>query len=419
MTEIEKIEERGSNHRPVLVGLIATFIQWRRFIFWCVVASFVCSVLVAFLIRPKFRSTASVLPAEKTDLFGSMEGISSLVKTFSPSKGLAALAGNSELDRYMAILKSNRVLADVITKFDLVHVYDITSYPIEQTTKELLSNVDFTAEAEGDLTIDVYDTDPKRAADMANFFVEELNRTNSELQVLNARANRVFIDNRYQKNLSDLAAAEDSLKRFQKRFGVIAMPEQTEASIKAGAELAAQLAMKEVELGVQERTQSPEHPSVVATRTEVEELRKKIAQMNSRGEGPAGEMKFIVPFASIPDLGAEYLRRYREVETQYKILQFLTPLVEQAKVEEQRQTPSVLVLDRAFPAERKSKPKRLWIVLSGTLIGLLGAFGWVGATSRWEQARRLNTPIYQAVSGLSRVISSDMHSLGSRQPKNV
>jgi hypothetical protein len=34
-------------------------------------------------------------------------------------------------------------------------------------------------------------------------------------------------------------------------------------------------------------------------------------------------------------------------------------LYEQAKVEEKRQTPSVLVLDKAGPAERKAKPKVL------------------------------------------------------------
>jgi tyrosine-protein kinase Etk/Wzc len=292
-----------------------------------------------------------------------------LMKSFSPVRALSSLTGNSELDRYLAILKSKTVLNAVIQKFDLVQVYDITSYPEEKTTKELLSNVDFSAETEGNLTVTVYDKDPQRAADMANFFVEMLNKVNAQLQVQNAKANKGFIEQRYNKNLRDLAAAEDSMKVFQKRFGVIAMPEQTEASIKASAEIAAQLALKEVEENVLRRSQTADHPSVLALQMEIEGLQGKLREMSSGSMARSGEISVFVPLSKVPDLGSEYLRRYREVEIQYKILQFITPLFEQAKVEEKRQTPSVIVLDVASPAERKAKPK----VALYALIALMGS----------------------------------------------
>lgn len=89
-------------------------------------------------------------------------------------------------------------------------------------------------------------------------------------------------------------------------------------------------------------------------------------------------MKVFVPFSRVPDLGVEYVRRFRDVEIQYKILQFITPLYEQAKVEERRQTPSVIVLDKAYPAERKAKPKAsLWSGLAfigSLLLSLVGVF---------------------------------------------
>jgi uncharacterized protein involved in exopolysaccharide biosynthesis len=396
--------------------ILDTIAEWRRFIFFCALLSIVISTIFAFLMTPKYKAIASVLPAEKADLFGSMEGVSSLVKTFSPSRGLAALAGNTELDRYMAILKSNRVLTNVINKFDLVRVYDVTSYPMENTMKELISNVEFDAESEGNLTIVVFDADPQRAANMANFFVEELNRTNSELQVANAKANRIFIEARYYKNLKELASAEDSLKAFQKYYGVIAMPEQTEATVKAAAELDAQIAMKEVQLSVLERTVTPDHPSVISTKIEIDELRKKIHQMNyPKGNPSSSEMKSLVPMSSIPELGAEYMRRYREVEMQYKILQFITPLFEQAKVEEQRQTPSVLVLDQAFPAERKSKPKRLLIILGGLFVGLLGSIAYVGTVNRWRHEKDADSPLYKAAQRTILNVSADIRALLRRK----
>jgi uncharacterized protein involved in exopolysaccharide biosynthesis len=237
--------------------------------------------------------------------------------------------------------------------------------------KELLDNVDFTVETEGNLNITVYDKDPQRAADMANYFVEMLNTKNTELQVQNAHGNRQFIEERYKKNISDLAAAEDSLKAFQKKYGVIALPEQIEASIKAAAEITGQLAIKEVQASVLRRTQSIDNPSVIATQIEIDEFRNKLSQMNSGIHQSKSEMNVFVPFSKIPDLGGEYIRRFRDVEIQYKILQFITPLYEQAKVEERRQTPSVLILDKAGPAERKAKPKISLYALIALIVSLL------------------------------------------------
>lgn len=103
----------------------------------------------------------------------------------------------------------------------------------------------------------------------------------------NAKGNREFIEERYKKNQTDLVAAEDSLRAFQKRSGIIAMPEQTEASIKAAAEITAQLAFKVVQIGVLRKTQSYDNPEVMAAQIEVEELKNKISQMNSAGSRAA------------------------------------------------------------------------------------------------------------------------------------
>ena len=352
----EKKDATISNGSTIM-DFIAVVTRYRKFISRFIVICTLGTMLVTIVLPKWYKSVASVFPAEKADLFGGLEGIASLAKSFSPSKALSSLSGNSETDRYIAILKSNTVLMAVIQKFNLVQVYDITDYPIEKSIKELLSNVDFKVEDEGYITIAVYDKNPQRAADMANFFIEMLNKTNTELQGQNARGNRLFIEERYKKNLVDLSNAEDSLKAFQKKYGVVALPEQTEASVKALAEISGQLALKEVQASVLRRTQSADNPTVVATQIEIDELRNKLSQMN-RGTGmQQSEMKVFVPFSKMPDLGGEYVRWYRDVEIQYKILQFITPLFEQAKVEEQRQTPSVIVLDKAIPAERKAKPK--------------------------------------------------------------
>jgi uncharacterized protein involved in exopolysaccharide biosynthesis len=360
-----------------LFDIFGIIVEWRRFIVWFVLLCTMITGVVTFFLPKWYRSTASVFPADQTDLFSGLDGMSNLVKSFSSSKKLSSLGGPTEVDRYVAILRSNTVLLAVIDSFDLVNVYGFSDspYKIEKATKELSANSEIEIQDEGSLTISVFDKDPQRAANIANCYVGLLNLINSKLKVQNARGNRVFIEQRYNKNREDIRHAEEAMRSFQMKYGVIAMPEQTEASIKAGAEAAARLAGKEIELAVLKRELSVDHPNVKAAEIEVDELRKKIREMNTGLSGNSDNMNILVPFKQTPELGIQYIRLFREVEIQYKILQFITPLFEQAKVEEQRGTPSVVVLDRAVPAERKAKPRlSLYALMAFVISSLISLF---------------------------------------------
>lgn len=399
MEEIKQ-EDRTITLGSTVLDFLSILTKYRRFLVWFILGITFITTLIAFVSPKWYKATASVFPAEQTDLFSSMDGISSLVKTFAPGKKLGSLTGPSETDRYIAILKSSTVLNEVIKKFDLVNVYEITSYPVEKTTKELLSNVAFEIQDEGNLTVSVFDKSPQRAADMANYFVELLNKTNSELHAQNARGNREFIEQRYNQNLTDIKNSEEALKSFQKKFGVIAMPEQIEASIKAGADIFSKLSAKEVELSIMKRTLSEESPLVESAKIEIQELQKKIDEMNSGTTTNDEQMKILIPFKQAPELGSEYLRLYRDLEIQYKILQFITPLYEQAKVEERRSTPSVIVLDQAGVPERKAKPKVSLYALLAFVISTLISLFFVFIKEAIEQIEKTNPARYKNIANI-------------------
>lgn len=390
-----------------LLDFFGVIAKWRKLIVRTIVISTLLVVAIA-LVSPKwYKATATVFPAEKADMFAGLEGLSSIVRNFSPSRSLSALTGTSEMDRYLAILNSETALMKVIGRFDLTKVYDITSYPHEKTIKELLSNVNFEVAEEGHLQITVYDKDPQRAADMANYFVQVLNDINSELQVQNARANRQFIETRYKKNLIDLRSAEDSLKTFQQKYGVVALPEQLEASIKAMAEIYGKMEVQDVELNVLRQTLASGHPSIKSAEIEQAALREKIRSLNT-GTDSKNDVKVLIPFRQAPDLGTAYIRLFREVEIQYKILQFVGPLYEQAKVEEQRATPSVIVLDTASVPERKAKPK---VALYGLLALLGSAVAALSVVFAIEAARKVKAVDPDQVKTLWSTVRSDWFGL--------
>jgi hypothetical protein len=118
------------------------------------------------------------------------------------------------------------------------------------------------------------------------------------------------------------------------------------------------------------RTYGEDSPLTMKAEISVEEMKKKIEMINA-GQGLSEDgVNLLIPFKKAPGLGYKYFKIYRDLEIQYKILEFVQPMYEQAKVEEVRNTPSVLVLDHAGPPERKAKPKgTIYFVIS--LLGSL------------------------------------------------
>ena len=370
----EQSEKTTSNNS--LVEFITITVRFRLFLFCFVFLITVGFTLYALLAPKWYKATASVLPAENTDYLSlsALSGLSSLAKNFSSSKGLAsALSGNTEFDRYLAILKSSTMTDDVITKFNLRKEYDLEDAYYEQVVKAFNSNLDMEVQDEGNLTIDFYDKDPQRAAEIANYMITRLNDINTNLSVTNAKANREFIEKRYRENVADINRLEDDMKAFQIKYGVIAVPEQIEATVKAMALVYAELTQKEIEYNVLKRQFGDNNPLTSTAKIQAEELRK---QINSQNAGKIGDdTKLLIPFKQAPELSNKYLKIYRDLEIQYKILEFVQPLYEQAKVEEVKNSPSVLVLDKAAPPDRKAKPKgTLYALIAFVSSSILGYF---------------------------------------------
>ena len=120
------------------IEFLTITVRYRWFLFLFVFIITVSATTYSLLAPKWFKSTSSVLPAENTDFMSAFSGLSALAKSFSPSKGLAALAGNTEFDRYMAILKSSTMIDGVISKFDLRNEYDLDSAYYEKVNLSII-----------------------------------------------------------------------------------------------------------------------------------------------------------------------------------------------------------------------------------------------------------------------------------------
>lgn len=311
------------------------------------------TVVIISLFLPKwYKATASVLPSQDDDMLSNLGGGSLLMKSLG-ALPFSKLGGKKSFD-YMAILNSRSAMELVVQQFDLLHEYNIKNGSMENAVKELRSNVEYTLKDDGSILIDVFDKDSHRAANMANYFVDVLNQISVSLNGQHNKSNREFIGKRVEDTKSELRNAEDNLKSFQEKNSSIVIPTQAENAIKAIAELYANKAKYEVAIAVMERSMGNNSPELKQMRIELEELDKKLAQ--------------------VPKIGLDYIRAYRDVVVQQKIFEYLVPLYEQARIEEQKDLPVVLVLDRAIAPEKAEKPSKRLLAFFGAFISLLVSF---------------------------------------------
>jgi len=213
---------------------------------------------------------------------------------------------------------------------------------------------------------------------MANYYTEILNSISTELSVSEARNNRKFIEKRFIQLETDIKNIEEKMKTFSKQYNVMEMDEQLKAAIRFAAELKAQTELAKMERDLLKINFGEDNPIVQQADLKVKELNNRLIDMKfGEDKNLKSNLNLFVPFENIPETGIQYIRLERDYEIQNKLLEFIYPLYEQAKIEEQKNIPVVLVLDKAIPAEKKSSPKRGIIVLAAFFSSLLFSICYV------------------------------------------
>ncbi|MFQ5632527.1 MAG: GumC family protein [bacterium] len=353
-----------------LLDYAIAVLKWRK---WLIVNFITVGVISAgiSLVLPKwFLSTSTIMPP-KQDM--GLFGLSRLANSIPfGGMGLDFLKGGDMGYTYLAILQSRTVLDRLIDDYNLLTVYEFKENERDKARKAVAENLDFNLNKEGTITISVLDKNPNRAAGMANALVHYLDSLNVILNIEKARNNRIFIEQRFTQNKLDLKDAEETLKTFQENYGAISLSAQAEAAIKSAADIQARIMFEEVELGVKKNYLTATHEEIVQGKNKVAELRKKLSEVqygNHTGaaNGNSKSTDILPPLADVPELGLQYARHLRELEVQKTLYELLIQQYELAKIEEARTIPTVQVLDRAIPPERKYKPKRSLIVVFSAL----------------------------------------------------
>ncbi len=318
-----------------------------------------------------YQATATLLPPQQNQ--------SSALALLSQFGGVAgAAAGAAGLknpnDMYIGMLKSRTVADRLVTQFDLKKVYGTDLQEVAR--KKLEANTSITSGKDGLISIDVEDKDRKRAAPLANAYVNELLRLTKILAVTEASQRRVFYERQLEAAKDNLAKAEMALKSTLDARGVISVDAESRAILETVGVLRAQVSAKEIQLSSMRAFVTTANPDYRRVEEELNGLHAELSRLeNGRGNEGKGDQK---------QGGLESVKVLREVKYQQMLYQLLAKQYEVARIDEAKDPSVVQVLDQAVEPERKSKPKRAIIVLLSTAIAGIGAMIW----AFFSEARR-------------------------------
>jgi len=372
------VKETTKNTYLKYLGII---VKWRLFIVKLVITITVLAIIISLLLVQKYTATATILPpsSEQETMIGMISsnlpgGLSGLGRMTGMIPGVAA---PSEL--FAAIMKSGRIKGEIIREYDLMKEFKART--MTDAGKQLDEITTIEVSPEGIISVSVIYKNKYLATDIANAYVERLDKFNTETAMTVGKRYRMFIEQRLQETEDSLEMAEQLLRDFQEKHRTVALNAEIESAIETIATLKSEILLLEVKKGAISSSSQINNPYLHSINRELRELKRQLQKMEfgskDTRENEFG-IGFFVPISKLPEIALEYARLLRDVKVQEAVYGVLTQQYEQAKIMELKDTPSVQFLQRASPPEKKSFPRRGAIVVFSTvaafLIGIFLAF---------------------------------------------
>ncbi len=375
------------------------WVLWRsrRFLWGVTWKTLIASIVLAFLVPPHYKSAVRFVPGENSTNSGSGSMMGLLSKALGSDNssmgfGLDAaslLGAKTPGAFYVEVLKSRTVQDRLINRFDLRARYRKSTY--FEARKKLAKFTDIEEDKKsGVITLTVTDYEPQMAAQIANAYVDELNRLAVDLNTSSAHRERQFLEERLATAKQDLARASASLSQFTSKNSMVDPQNEGRAVMDAAARMQGELIASETELKGLQQIYSDDNVRVRTLKARMAELQSQLKKLVGQNNDVASQdtVGWSAPYPSmhtLPGLGSRYAELYREAKIQEAVYAFVTQQFEMAKIQEAKELPIVRVMDAGVAPEKRSSPIRSLIVAGSVLGAFLLACLWAVGKYRWQQ----------------------------------
>jgi tyrosine-protein kinase Etk/Wzc len=369
-----------------LIDLLLVVAESKKKILLAALIGAVITTVMVMFVKPTFTAKATILPPQQGQ---SSAAMISQLGNLAALTGLGSGAGVKDPnDLYMAVLQSETVQDALIKRLNLLSAWHMSR--MSDARRQLTADTKLVSEKGGLISITVKDSDARRAAAIANDYVDELHDINSRLIIGEAAVRRNFFSQQLAIEKDRLTDAEIALQQAEEKTGAISPSGQTSVVISQVASLQSQILSREVALDTLRQTSTEQNPEVIRMTSEIEGLKAKLRDLEAAKTGrKPGDIS--LTSQSLPEAQVLILRKQRDVQYHTLIFDLIARQFEAARMDEAKASPLIQVLDPATPPERKSAPFRALWTLVGLILGFL--YGCARAVGSYINARVMADPV--------------------------
>ncbi|MEO8725225.1 MAG: GNVR domain-containing protein, partial [Acidobacteriaceae bacterium] len=359
-------DDENAHDLPDFLRLATALALRKRFIAKLTLSALLIGSVAAFLLPNRYTATVKILPPQQTQ-----SSAAALLTSLSGSGiGSLASAAGKDLgiknpnDLYVGMLKTRPVADALIQRFDLRTEYK--SKDMTAARAELADQTSIVSGKEGFISVSVVDKQKKRAAEIANSYIQELRNMTQRLALTEASQQRLFYEQQLKQAKDELANAEIDLKLAQQKSGVIQLDAQAKSIIEEIGQARALIAAKRVEVQSLRSFATDGNPDVQLAQHELSAMQAELSRLEKQSGAPDS---YEVALKDVPAAAVEYVRKMRELKYRETLYELLAKQYEMARLDEAKTAAVIQVVEPATEPDRKSSPQRTLFVLLSAMAG--------------------------------------------------
>lgn len=282
---------------------------------------------------------------------------------------LAAQTGNGEIELTIQNLDANPGAQFTVTRFARVEVI------------EKLQNTLFIAEKgkqSGVIGVGLEWSDPKLASSILNEIGREYMRQNMDRKSEEAEKSLAFLNKQLPDLKREVEASESALNELRNRRGIFDLSEETKSVLQQTTSAQTKLIDLKQKREAFATRFADEHPEIVGIDRQIRVLNRELGTLDAR-------------IKKLPEMEQELLRLTRDMKVNTELYTSLLRTAQELRLATASKVGNVRLLDTAMAPVEPTRPKRLLIISSAALSGLL--LGLFAAFTRKNLSNRIADPV--------------------------
>lgn len=333
-----------------------------------IVALSALAALIYSILTPQIWKSDATFYAESSK---NTEFSLSMLAVGKLGKELLDQAQQSEAAACVTIMQSRSFSEEVIRRFDLISHFKLTKPDSLANMDEALVKLKKVVQTgygqrNNLIYVEVETKSKQLSSDIAQFYVSRLEDYLQHERNVKGRRNRIFLESRVDELWKSIDSMQVAISEFKTTNKAVDLKQQTSQLVNQYSNLVANKMKLEISLELAKASYSPNSPVIKDIELQMANTTRQIAELEKADNSSAP--RFQLDLAGIPSLTARMEMMQLNLAVLQQVFDYVRPQYEKAKLEEQRNTPQLEILDSPRQAGKRVKPRRALICIIAVIM---------------------------------------------------